>query len=85
MMTKEDYMYLPKARLAEMLVERDKGIVNPSNPINIPYIQIDNTCPNTGGLCTNPFHDCINCLRRGYMGVKYETTSTAKLADKEEK
>jgi len=82
MMTKEDYMYLPKARLAEMLVERDKQTTQ--QPINVPYVQIDNICPNTGGLCTNPFRDCINCPRRGYT-VKYETTSTAKLEDKEEK
>lgn len=84
MMTKEDYMHLPKERLAEMLVERDQGIVNQPNTIDIPYQQI-NSCPNTGGLCTNPFHDCINCPKRGYIYGRYETTCTAKVGDKEEK
>ena len=82
-MTKEDYMYLPKARLAEMLVERDKQIAQPA--INVPYVKIDNTCPNTGGLCTNIFHDCINCPKRGYTWGTYETTCTAKVEDKEKK
>ena len=82
-MTKEDYMYLPKARLAEMLVERDKQITQ--QPINVPYVQIDNSCPNTGGLCTNPFRDCINCPKRGYTWGTYETTSTAKIDKKKEK
>ena len=45
MMTKEDYMYLPKARLAEMLVERDNQVCYPQT-INIPYVQVDNnSCP----------------------------------------
>lgn len=81
-MTKEDYMHLPKERLAEMLVERDQQITQPA--INVPYVQTDNTCPNTGGLCINPFYDCINCPRRTTW-AQYQTTSTAKVEDRQEK
>ena len=84
MMTKEDYMHLPKERLAEMLVERDQAIVCKPNTINVPYIHVDDTCPNTGGLCINPFHDCINCPKR-HISVQYETTSTTTTETKEEK
>lgn len=58
-MTVEDYMKLPKKRLAELLVERDKmgGIVLPVSPSVAPYF-----CDGTH--CTNPHHDCINCPSR---------------------
>ena len=58
-MTVEDYMKLPKKRLAELLAERDKmgGIVLPLNPTTTPWV-----CDGTH--CINPFHDCINCPTR---------------------
>ena len=67
MFTKEDYLKLPKERLAEMLVERDMAA---------PCIPTWDLCPLSGGQCTNPFHDCINCPRH-HIGVYYTTcTST---------
>lgn len=56
-MTKEDYMKLPKERLAELLAERDTDI------IRFVPIRIESWHPSCyeGGPCTNPFHDCINC------------------------
>ena len=61
-LTKEDYMRLPKERLAELLVEMD------SHPIQdmreIPVMPTPKTkwgCDGT--ICTNPQMDCINCPR----------------------
>jgi hypothetical protein len=76
MMRKDDYMKLSKARLAELLAERDardalmRGI---SQPIQIP--PYEPSCFH-GGPCTNPQMDCINCPRRGYNGGINVTTST---------
>lgn len=58
-MTVKDYMKLPKKRLAELLVERDKmgGIVLPFTPNIKPWV-----CDGTH--CVNPCHDCINCPTR---------------------
>lgn len=76
-MTKEDYMKLSKARLAELLAERDardalmRGIS--------PLLQIppyEPPCLN-GDPCTNPQMDCINCLTKWvYNGGINVTTST---------
>ena len=52
-MTKEDYMRLPKERLAELLVEKETQ--------RFAYMQIHPLCYEQGGTCTNPFHDCVNC------------------------
>ena len=64
-MTKEDYMRLPKERLAELLVERDKSVqpLIRIMPTDSPRLQ----CYEPGGTCINPFHDCVNCprLQRG--------------------
>ena len=57
MMTKDDYMRLPKERLAELLVERDNM---QQHLLAVPMLQ----CYQPGGVCTNPFHDCINCPRQ---------------------
>ena len=64
-MIKEDYMRLPKARLAELLAERDE---QDKNKTIIPYQpvlggQYNPPCYAPDGICTNPFHDCINCPR----------------------
>ena len=37
-LTKEDYMRLPKERLAELLVERDAMEITPSVPNTTPYV-----------------------------------------------
>ena len=71
-MTKEDYMHLPKERLAEMLVARD-------NQPTISYIPFQSTrlqCYEPGGICTNPFRDCIDCPRRFGDGNTTITTNT---------
>lgn len=57
MLTKEDYMKLPKERLAELLVElvgRDLPV------IHLPFSQTL-PCYAPDGICTNPQRDCINC------------------------
>ena len=37
-LTKEDYMCLPKERLAELLVERDMELAQPTVPSITPYV-----------------------------------------------
>ena len=74
-MTKEDYMRLPKERLAELLEERD--IDNFYNsPIQQPLEQHKNGPCFGGNICTNPFHDCINCPRLGASGGYIVTTTS---------
>lgn len=65
-MKKEDYMRLPKARLAELLAERDTRDTL-MRSIQTPSIQIPTYVPDCfhGGPCTNPQMDCVNCPRRG--------------------
>lgn len=73
-MTKEDYMKLSKERLAELLVERDnepKFI-----PYTIPTPISQPPCFAPDGICTNPFHDCINCPRTGLTGGFTTTCDT---------
>jgi len=65
-MTKEDYMKLSKERLAELLAERD---LKPAIPISFPGCY-------GGGVCTNPFHDCINCPRQSSDRTWATNTST---------
>lgn len=71
-MTKEDYMHLPKERLAELLAERDTHH-------RIDYIPTDRftlPCYAPGGICTNPFKDCINCPKQFGDGTTTITTTT---------
>lgn len=75
-MTKEDYMKLPKERLAELLVERDLNVR--IVPMNIPSWHP--TCFE-GGPCTNPFHDCINCPHRDSDGIWTTITVTSTSED----
>lgn len=70
-MTKEDYMHLPKERLAEMLVARD----NLSTISYIPFQSARLQCYEPGGICTNPFRDCIDCPRKLWDGNTTITTS----------
>ena len=74
MMTKEDYMKLPKERLAELLVERDIPQMSPS-PTYIPTIiqQARPLCYEPKGTCTNSFHDCVNCPRLATTGGTWTT------------
>lgn len=71
-MTKEDYMRLPKERLAELLVERDRQL-----PISIPpFERIITPCYAPDGICTNPHRDCINCPRQFGTSEVITTTKT---------
>ena len=76
-MKKEDYMRLPKERLAELLEERDsEPRYIPSFP---PLIQVEQShplCYEPGGICTNPFHDCINCPRLNTIGGTWSTNTS---------
>lgn len=72
MLTKEDYMKLPKERLAELLVERDRQlpiIVQPFGSKIIP-------CYAPDGICTNPQRDCINCPKTYRINTTITTTET---------
>ena len=69
-MTKDDYMRLPKERLAELLVERDWEQKKTEPPF-IPFAQ----CFDPNGLCMNPFHDCINCPRQSSGAGTWVSTS----------
>lgn len=69
MLTKEDYMKLPKERLAELLVERDLPV------IHLPFGQTL-PCYAPDGICTNPQRDCINCPKRGTNIDVITTTNT---------
>ena len=76
-MTKEDYMRLPKERLAELLAERDDASqhfwIIPT--IESPRLQ----CYEQGGTCANPFRDCINCPRQwGVVGTLTTTSNKVK-------
>ena len=71
-MTKEDYMRLPKERLAELLVEKDAQ--NSSAMWQIPYPQMEVPCYAPNGICTNPQMDCIGCPRH-HSGGGYVTTT----------
>ena len=80
-MTKEDYMRLPKERLAELLVERDKSVqpLIRIMPTDSPRLQ----CYEPGGTCINPFRDCINCPKTfGGDGGTFTTTLTPKDNDR---
>ena len=71
----KDYMKLSKKRLAELLVERDaREAMKDNGRISIPTYELP--CYH-GGLCTNPFHDCINCPHKDYSsGVWVDNTCT---------
>ena len=72
MLTKEDYMKLPKERLAELLVERDRQlpiIVQPFSSKILP-------CYAPDGICTNPQRDCINCPKTYWTNTTITTTET---------
>ena len=79
-MKKEDYMKLSKERLAELCVEFEEKLINISpfpsvipTPIGVP--SYTPPCYAKDGICTNPFHDCVNCPRQFGGGGQW-TTST---------
>ena len=79
MMTKEDYMRLPKERLAEMLVEKENVPTSiPAYPLSIPWYTM--WCPLTNGFCTNPHHDCYNCPHHA-VTAGYTTTCEQKIGE----
>jgi hypothetical protein len=69
-MTKEDYMRLPKARLAELLAERD---ALEERFRGIPLQTWQHPCSDPSWPCINPQHDCVNCPR---TNVCYKYTIT---------
>ena len=67
-LTKEDYMRLPKERLAELLVERDTNEGPILSHRVFPFADpgsYKTPCYAPDGICTNPQMDCINCPRKG--------------------
>ena len=72
-MTKEDYMRLPKEKLAELLVEKETQ--------RFAYMQIHPLCYEPGGTCTNPFHDCINCPKQLFNNPHEVFTQTSHLEE----
>ena len=82
-MKKEDYMRLPKERLAELLEERDNEpkYIPTSNfqPLVQGYHPL---CYEPGGTCTNPQMDCVNCPRKFTTGGFVTTTGTGFSVDK---
>ena len=78
-LTKQDYMRLPKERLAELLVEIE------SQKIELQKIELPLSPSSVWGCdgihCTNPQMDCINCPRRMTYDVK--TIATLKTEGKE--
>lgn len=72
MLTKEDYMKLPKERLAELLIEA----MNRQMPVvHTPFSKVI-PCYAPDGICTNPQRDCINCPKRGTDRTVITTTYT---------
>ena len=76
-MTKEDYMHLPKERLAELLVEKDRLLSTPT----VIHPEIFPQCWEPNGVCNNPFHDCVNCPRQGSGFGRFTSTITTTLDD----
>ena len=76
-MKKEDYMRLPKERLAELLEERDNEPRYIPTPNFSPLVQgYHPLCYEPGGTCTNPQMDCVNCPRHYTTGGFVTTTGT---------
>lgn len=73
MLTKEDYMKLPKERLAELLVERDRQLPIIEPPFSGKIIP----CYAPDGVCTNPHRDCINCPKPFGTSEVITTTNTS--------
>ena len=69
--TKEDYMKLSKERLVEMLLEAQERENNDISVGDTPYKPwIITPCWGKDGVCTNPYHDCIDCPRKfGGSGI----------------
>lgn len=52
-LSEEEYFLL----LECVLGEEEPKIYSPTTPLKMPTLQ----CWEPNGVCTNPFHDCINC------------------------
>ena len=85
-LTKEDYMKLPKERLAELLVEMQEGPRlteeykkwkdDLDKQLHEKYGRNPSVWGCDGTICTNPLMDCINCPRKTTGGV-YTAPNTA--------
>ena len=75
-MKKEDYMKLSKERLAELLEERDNE--QKTTPYYPPTTILGPAppCYSQDGVCSNPYHDCINCPRIHGNGGGWSTSTT---------
>ena len=78
MLTKEDYMHLPKERLAELLVELNRPIIHLPDAPAIPVVpEITRWSFGCDGIhCTNPQMDCINCPKK-ITGATITSLNTA--------
>lgn len=79
-LTKEDYMRLPKERLAELLVELtdQPEAIPPLNTPPVPVIPDRFTGWGCDGVhCTNPLRDCINCPQTLHYGDYKTSPNTA--------
>ena len=74
-LTKEDYMKLPKERLAELLVEMQEAKIDTLTIPVMPTTPFGWGCD--GIHCTNPQMDCINCPRKTSGGVYITSPNTA--------
>lgn len=53
--------------------------------VRIPFVQWQPQCCEPNGVCTNPFHDCVNCPKQfGSGGTYTSTTITTTEKGKEE-
>ena len=92
-MNKDDYMKLPKERLAELLAEKDAkdefagGIYKGYFPTVPTIIAPQPPCYTSDGICINPQMDCINCPKRGVTGGTWATNTggTINTTNKNEK
>ena len=78
-MTKDDFMKLPKERLAELLAENETQTSKYPFVINEEYVP----CWAPNGWCSNPFHDCINCPKQSTGGSWTTNTTTSSKNEQE--
>ena len=48
--------------------------------VRIPFVQWQPQCCEPNGVCTNPFHDCINCTKQFGSGGTTITTTDDQIA-----
>ena len=70
--THEEYFLL----LECVLGGEEPKIYSPTTPLKVPTLQ----CYEPNGVCTNPFHDCINCPKPYGSGATTITTTDDQIA-----